>query len=53
MGILIGGVIIVLIGVFVYKQLNLDGITSKKIKKYLFYIILLVSFLIIYLIIKL
>jgi hypothetical protein len=53
MGILLGVVIIVLIGVFVYKQLNSDGITGQKIKKYLIYIILLISFLIIYLIIKL
>jgi uncharacterized membrane protein len=53
MGILLGVSVIILIAVFIYKQLNSDGITGQKIKKYLIYIILLISFLIIFLIIKL
>ena len=53
MGILIGLILIVLVVIFIIRQFNSDGITGKKLKKYLLYIIILFGILIFYIITKL
>lgn len=52
MAIIIGLTILILAGVFVYRQFNSDGITANKLKKYFFYILLLIGLLIAFLIIN-
>lgn len=52
MGFIIGLAILVLIGVFVFRQFSSDGITTSKLKKYFLYIIILIAVFIIYLIIN-
>ncbi|MCZ2397630.1 MAG: hypothetical protein LC100_13930 [Chitinophagales bacterium] len=52
MAIIIGLTILILLGVFIYRQFNSDAITANKLKKYFLYILLLIGLFIIYLIIN-
>ena len=52
MGILFGLIVLIFAVFFILKQINSDGITGNKIGKYLLYIFLLISLLIIFLIIN-